>query len=154
MSISASIQLTALARLRRAGWLARVAALAGIVAVLLQGALPIAHQATAHQLQLATSDPLYADYLAAFGDETTIYLCGTENAASGDKPTKPGPSHRLPSCPLCMAAQHASGFLPPVGVAMPIPAQGPKTVATVVVTVRRAVGAATDAQARAPPQAI
>lgn len=148
MSRSAPFPTTALAGFRRGGGLARLAALAGVLAVLLQGALPIAHQA-----RMATSDRLYADYLIAFGEAANHALCGFDTAASGDDwPAKPVPSDHPPSCPLCLAALQASSFLPPVGMAAPMPAQHSTVVTTIRVAAARPLAIASEARARAPPQ--
>jgi hypothetical protein len=146
MTRRAALPTTALARFRRAGWLARLATLAGVAAVLLQGALPILHQGGA-----AASDHRYADYLAVFGDAAKITLCVVADAAP--ESGKPVSSHHLPSCPICLAAQQASNFLPPVGLAAPIPVQSPTTVAIFALATSHPVVATTDAQPRAPPRA-
>jgi hypothetical protein len=148
MAMSAHVRTTARVGLGRAGWLTRLAGFAGIVAILLQGALPIAHQA-----RMAASDHSYSDYLVAFGDVAKV--CGAdERTTVGDRPTKPAPSHRIPVCPICLAAQSASSFLLPTGVIAPIPVEVAQTATTVAVTTVRLASVATGAQPRAPPQAI
>jgi hypothetical protein len=151
MPRSAPSPTTVLAGFRRAGWPARLAALAGILAVLLQGALPMAHRAG----MATASEQRYADYLSVFGTAATVSLCSTDDAArGGDRPAGPGSSHHLASCPICLAAQHATGFLPPVGGVTPAPLRSIATVVTVTEAAPRTVATATDAQPRAPPLAV
>jgi hypothetical protein len=151
MPRSAPSPTTVLAGFRRAAWQPRLAALAGILAVLLQGALPIAHPAG----MASASERRYADYLSVFGAAATVSLCSTDDAArGGDRPARPGPSHHLASCPICLAAQHATGFLPPVGAVTPAPLRSFATVVTAMEVAPRAVATATAAQPRAPPLAV
>ncbi len=145
MSRSAPFPATALAGFRRGGGLARLAALASVLAVLLQGALPIAHQD-----RMASSDRLYADYLIAFGDAANHALCAVD-APGGDRPV---PSDHQPSCSFCLAALQVSSFLPPSGMATPVPAQHATVVPTVRVAAAHAVAIPSEARARAPPQPV
>jgi hypothetical protein len=150
MPRSASLFKAAPFRPRRAGWPARVAAFGGVLAVLLQAALPIAHQAA-----MALPDGRYADYRSAFGAVSDHALCVIDAAASGDdRPVKPEPSEQQPPCPLCLAALHAPGWLPPLGVAAPVPTQAAESIAIMAVTAGRPVATESDAQARAPPRLI
>jgi hypothetical protein len=147
MPRSAPHPTTALTRFRRAGWPARLAALAGILAVLLQGALPIAHPARA-----AESDRRYADYLSVFGAAATLSLCRIDAAAlGGDRPSGPGAAHPRSSCPICLAALHAASLPPPVGVVTPAPAQIFEIVLPVADAAGSPVATAIAAQPRAPP---
>jgi hypothetical protein len=137
-------------RPRRAGWPARVATFGGVLAVLLQGALPIAHQAG-----MAMPDPHYADYRSAFGAAADHALCAIDAAAPGDdRPAKPGSSEPAPSCPLCLAALQATGWLPPVGVTPPAPPHSAAPVALAAVAAGRSAAIQSDAQARAPPRPV
>jgi hypothetical protein len=120
-----------------------------MLAVLLQGALPIAHQAG-----MASSDRLYADYLIAFGAAANHALCSVDIVPGGARPAQPVPSDRQPSCPLCLAALQASNILPPIGVVPPMPAQHATVVPTIRVAAAHPVAIASEARARAPPRPI
>jgi len=136
------------ARFRRRGWPVRLAALAGVLALLLQGALPIALA-----VPTAVGDRFDASYVGVFGDATSVALCGAERAVSNDdRPAKPDSSHRCAPCPLCLATQHAASLLPPAAVATPQPAPAVVRITGRVVTKPRPLRATADAQARAPPQ--
>ena len=140
----APIRTSLLARFRRAGRLARAAALAGLVGLLLQVALPLAHPAAA-----ASPDRLYADYRAAFGAAADRFLCATADGSGA--PAAPERAHRHAVCVLCLAAQHPPSFLAPAGVTTPLPAQvelGRLRAERPVTGVGAAVAAA---RARGPP---
>jgi len=150
MPRSAPLSKAAPFRPRRAGWPARVAAFGGVLAVLLQGALPIAHQAG-----MAPPDGRYADYRSAFGAAADHALCAIDAAALGDeRPAKPGPSEQPPSCPLCLAALHAPSWLPPLDVTAPVPARATESVTLLAVAAGRPIATESDARARAPPRLI
>jgi hypothetical protein len=153
MPRSALLSRAARARPRRTGWPARVAThvatFGGVLAVLLQGALPIAHQAG-----MTMPDPHYADYRSAFGAASEHALCAIDVAPDDGRPAKPGSSDQALSCPLCLAALQATGWLPRVGVTPPVPPHDAAPVALAAVVAWHPAAIQSDAQARAPPRLI
>jgi hypothetical protein len=90
--------------------LARIAAFAGIVALLLQGALVAAHGAAP-----APSGMPGGGYRLALGQPWLAAFCsGGATSHDPGAPAGSGTDHALPTCPLCQALQHVGPWFPPV----------------------------------------
>jgi hypothetical protein len=113
--VRSSYRLNLLRRFRSGGLPARIGALLGIVALLLQGALATAHGPAMTPSRMADDgSPLMLgpSWLAAF--------CGSTAHASGDSGAPAGSGRALPTCPLCQALQHVGPWFPPVAGWAPI----------------------------------
>lgn len=114
---------TLLVRFRQPRPITRLAALAGVVAILLQTILPVVHHPLpSHGMAMLPAshapalDEAAVGYVAAFGEAALHLLClGDPGARDDGAPSKPDGTQKLPPCPVCQAAQLAGSFLPPDG---------------------------------------
>lgn len=142
-----------LAWFRRSGRAARFGAFAGILAVLLQGAAPVAHLALS---AISSPDPALAAYTAAFGDLARGALC----AASGDGeddglPSRNAAHHGLLACATCQAVQQTGLLLPtPTPTFTPVAPYRSTIVAIPAADVFSSTPTSCDAQPRAPPPLV
>ena len=123
-----------LGRFRSGGLLARMGALAGMVAIVLQGAVTVAHGA-----QMGTLAP-----------PAWVAFCGVDRNAPSPSKTE----HGLPMCPLCQATHQIDAWLPPTSGWI---SASPRRVAIVApMRVDFPIGrlALLGTQARAPPAPV
>ena len=117
-----------------------VAAWIGLHALLLQLLLPVFH----HPEHVFASPAALASALVAMGDAGL--LPAAHHPGHGDKDTAPS------SCPLCLAVQHATPFVPPTAPALALP-RALGTLAFVPETIGSAQWTHVALRARGPPLA-
>ena len=136
-----------LRRFRSGGLWARAGALAGIIAILLQGVV-----AVAHDVQLARMDMRAQGYRLALGALAPAVFCGV-GRSDGRAPAGSGSEHGLPACPLCQALHQYGAWLPPTN--QWVLANGPRSdIASIeYASFPPARPAYLGTRARAPPEA-
>jgi len=135
-------RLSALAWFRHGRPAGRLAALAGVIAILLQTALAVAH------LRLAD-----ASGGAAAADVAGVVLC-LADARTTEKPAPSTPQHGLPDCVLCQAGHHTALALPPAPSTLVLPPRGASAAAPALRHVEPGHRTILGNQPRAPPAAV
>jgi len=148
MMTRASGRSSAFGVLRRGG-LTWLAALAGTLAILMQGAVPIAQPLLMPAMN--SLDGVHAEALAPMWG---AFCGGDQEVAAKSVPSKRHGQHGAPVCPFCQAVQHAGLLLPPAapGVAAPLALEAAVAVARPALP--SAHRPSTGVQARAPPAGV
>jgi len=134
-----------LGALRRGG-LTWLAALAGMLAILLQGAVPIAQPLVMPAMN--SLDGVYAEALAPMWG----LLCSSNPELAGTSaPSKRHTQHGSPVCAFCQAVQHAGLLLTPAAPGLSAPLGFAPAVAVARPARPPAQRSSTGVQARAPP---
>jgi hypothetical protein len=122
----------------------RLAALAGLLAILLQTVLPTVHPPL-------VSAALAAGYVSAIGAPFGPLCLNDPGLPDGHASPEHGSYHFLPRCPLCLAMQHGGLGPPPRSIALPIPSDGVSAHARTLPSATPLRKTIASIQPRAPP---